>query len=372
MKSYLQENMPVVINASGRMTKLGVSTQSPYVRAAMSYASQNYFVINDLYQEAGHAIARLLGTEDAVVVSSASSGIVLSIAGLICGKSHARVQNLPIVKEQIRKKKVILPKGHDVNYGAPMFTMIASGGGQVVEAGCANQCTAEDVESLIDDDTLCLMYVKSHHSVQTEQVSIEELVEIKNRHQLPLLIDAAAEEDFKKYYEMGADLVVYSGSKALCGPSSGFVLCRDQAVAQAIRLHYYGIGRSMKIGKENIFGLVAALEEYVDHPVVHPVGHKEIARFVSWFNQVEGIQASVIQDEAGRAIYRAKLQIIPKVFGMDAVHLNQELNAGNPSIYVRDNEVKSGILYIDPRPLTSPDQLQVIFERLKEIGEDYD
>ncbi|MGI6510663.1 MAG: hypothetical protein ACOX1L_08860 [Erysipelotrichaceae bacterium] len=257
MKTDLQSQLRKIVNASGRMTKLGVSTQSEYVQEAILYGSNNYFDMDELYVKAGNYIAEMLEAEDAVVTSCASSGIVFTIAGLVCGSNHRLIENLHIEKDDIKKREVIIPKGHSVDYGVPVHTMIELGGGKVVEAGNANKVTKLDVESYINENTIALFYVKSHHAVQKNMVSIKEMVELSKKHQIPLIIDAAAEEDFKTYYQQGADFVVYSGAKALCGPSSGFVLCRNKEHSSNLRKQYYGIGRSMKIGKENIFGLVA-------------------------------------------------------------------------------------------------------------------
>ena len=193
----------------------------------MLYGSNNYFDIDELYVQAGSYIAKMLEAEDAVVTSCASSGIVFTIAGLICGSNHRLVENLHIEKDNISKREVILPKGHSVNYGAPVHSMIELGGGKVVEVGNANKVTRLDVESYISDKTLALFYVKSHHSVQKNMASIEEMHNLSQKYNIPLIIDAAAEEDLKTYYKQGADFVVYSGSKR-CVVLHQIVLCRSK------------------------------------------------------------------------------------------------------------------------------------------------
>jgi uncharacterized pyridoxal phosphate-dependent enzyme len=367
MKTNLKFRLRKIVNASGRMTKLGVSTQSKYVQDNMLYGSNNYFDIDELYVQAGSYIAKMLEAEDAVVTSCASSGIVFTIAGLICGSNHRLVENLHIEKDNISKREVILPKGHSVNYGAPVHTMIELGGGKVVEVGNANKVTRLDVESYISDKTLALFYVKSHHSVQKNMASIEEMHNLSQKYNIPLIIDAAAEEDLKTYYKQGADFVVYSGSKALCGPSSGFVLCRSKEQANNLRKQYYGVGRSMKIGKENIFGLVAAIEEYYQEKE-SIINNEDLQVLVDKFNKVEGLSATIAQDEAGREIYRCKLHVDEKVFGISGYDLNEKLKSGNPGIYCREHEVNLGNLSFDPRPLTSKEDLDLIYETVLKIG----
>ena len=367
MKTDLQSQLRKIVNASGRMTKLGVSTQSEYVQEAILYGSNNYFDMDELYVKAGSYIAEMLEAEDAVVTSCASSGIVFTIAGLICGSNHRLIENLHIEKDDIKKREVIIPKGHSVDYGVPVHTMIELGGGKVVEAGNANKVTKLDVESYINENTIALFYVKSHHAVQKNMISIKEMVELSKKHEIPLIIDAAAEEDFKTYYKQGADFVVYSGAKALCGPSSGFVLCRSKEHSSNLRKQYYGIGRSMKIGKENIFGLVASIEEYYEVKK-SIISMEDLQELVDKFNKVEGLSAVIAQDEVGREIYRCKLHVDEKAFGISGFDLNEKLKSGNPGIYCREHEVNLGNLSFDPRPLTSKQDLDLIYETVLKVG----
>lgn len=370
MQSDFIDSMTKVINASGRMTKLGVSVQSGYVQSMMKYASDHYFIMDELYKKAGEEIAKLLGAADCVVTSSATSAISFTIASLICKDSKRMVADLPIMRNDILKNNVILPKGHNINYGAPIHTVIESAGGKVVEAGSVNQVTKDDVRECINENTLALMYVKSHHCVQKNMVSLKDMIDLANEFNIPILVDAAAEEDMHKYYDMGATFVIYSGSKALCGPSSGFVLCRSSEYANNMRLQYYGIGRSMKIGKENIFGLVAAVEEYISAKKSINVTADDIKDFIQSANNIDGITATLVQDEAGREIFRARLKFDPVSFGKSAGQVNMELHQGNPAIFARDYLVNLGYLDFDPRPLTSKGDLDLIIKRITGIAEE--
>jgi len=368
MKNNLQDKLKQVINASGRMTKLGVSTQTPYVQSMMKYATDNYFVIDDLYEKAGESIAEMIGVTDVVITSSASAGIVFTVASLICGDNPKLVTDLHNAKCKSSKREVILPKGQSIDYGVPVSTMLELGGGIVIEAGSVNKVTKANVEASISENTIALMYIKSHHCVQKNMISLEDMLELSRKYNISLILDCAAEEDLKKYYDAGADFVVYSGSKALCAPASGFVLCKDQKMAKNMRLQYYGVGRSMKVGKENIFGLVAAIDEYLNSPHKSAVGIDDLKQFIVDINKIEGIDASLSQDEAGRQIFRAKVHFDKDKFGNDAVQVNKLLQSGNPAIYNRDHEANLGYLSFDPRPLQSIDELNKILIRIKEIG----
>ena len=197
MNIYEKIGLKRVINGSGKMTALGVSKVSDTVVETMREAGQNFVVIDDLIDRVGEIISKVTGGEDTCVTSSASAGIALTVAGLITGKNIDLVEKMP--NSVGLKNKVIIQKGHSVNFGAPIPTMVRLGGGVPVEVGYSNEVRTEHVEEAIDENTVALLYVKSHHSVQKGMLSIEEMAEIAHKYSLPLVIDAAAEEDIQKY-----------------------------------------------------------------------------------------------------------------------------------------------------------------------------
>lgn len=364
---YLKNEIQNVINASGRMTKLGVSTQSEAVLEAMNYGASHYFLMDDLHKAAGSAIADLLHAKDAVITSSASAGIALSVATVICKQDAYYIQHHRKIKDSLLRQEIVLAKGHNVNFGAPVSTMIESGGGIVVEAGYANQATMNDVEVYINDNTAALLYVKSSHCVQKDMLSIAEMFALAKKYDLPMILDCAAEVDFFSFAQMGIDYVIYSGSKALMGPTSGFVLTQSSEDAVEMRKHLYGIGRSMKLGKENIFGLVQAVYEFVHGVDKQVVSDEDLMMFIKAVNQIEGLQANKVQDESGRKIYRAKVFVDEAMSGICALDLIKELEQGSPQIFTRNYDALQGYISFDPRPLQSLEDLYVILNRLKEI-----
>ena len=361
----LSNKIANVINASGRMTKLGVSTQSSGVKEAMMYGADRYFLIDDLYVEAGREVASILGVEDVVITASASSAIAITVAGLICKDSEYLKVRLPREKEKISKREVVIMKGHNVDYGVPIETMIELGGGKVVEAGWANGISEQDMIGCINENTIAIMYVKSHHCVQKNMLSFEQVLEIGKKCNVPVIVDAAAETDFTKFYHAGAEFVIYSGAKTLLGPTSGFVECRCVEHAKNIRSQLYGIGRAMKIGKENIFGLVEAVDEYINGEVKMAVTYEQLDDFISEVNKIEGLSAIKSQDESGRPIYRAKVSFDKEVYGYSAKEMIEMLSKNTLPIYTRVHEANLGNLSFDPRPLNSADDFCMILDALK-------
>lgn len=350
-----------VINASGRMSILGVSAPTDTVMEAMKQGGQSYVEIADLVDKAGDHVARILGSEAAVVVNSASSGIALSVAAVVTQGNKRRSERLH--QEIIPKNEIIILKGHNVQYGAPVETMVYLGGGKLLEVGYANEGRAEHIEEAISDKTAAILYVKSHHAVQKNMISVEEAWEVAQRRGVPLIVDAAAEEDLQKYVKY-SDLAIYSGSKAIEGPTSGIVAGKRNFI-EWVKVQLHGIGRSMKVGKETTFGLLQALDEYM---VKEDKSEQEKALLDTLMplNQIDGVRVTVVQDEAGRAIYRARIQIDSEKTGITAQEVAAGLQNGEIAIYTRDYGVRQGYFDIDPRPLLG-DDIVVIEAQIREL-----
>lgn len=293
------------------MTKLGVSTISKGVGETLVDAASNYILIDSLYEFAGKKIGGMIGCEDACVTSSASAGIALSVASLLCKDNLSMVHHLFDELPQISRREVVLLKGHNVDFGAPVAEMIQLGGGKVVEVGYANGSRLEDIEHAVNENTLAVFFVKTHHCVQKDMVDVQDVVKLANRLHVPCIIDAAAEEDLSRYMAMGADMVCYSGAKAIEGPTSGFVACKTTELA------------------------------------------------------------ALIQDEAGREIYRAKITFHKETYGYSAKEMISRLQEGEYAVYTRDYQANIGSLAIDPRPLNSLDELEYIYKRISEIGKEH-
>ncbi|MFC5405294.1 DgaE family pyridoxal phosphate-dependent ammonia lyase [Cohnella soli] len=350
-----------VINASGRMSILGVSAPTDSVMEAMKRGGQSYVEIADLVDKAGDHIAGILGSEAAVVVNSASSGIALCVAGIVTQGNRRRSELLH--QDPIEKNEVLILKGHNVQYGAPVETMVFLGGGKLVEVGYANEGNAEHIEDAISERTAAILYVKSHHAVQKNMISVEEAWAVAQRNDVPLIVDAAAEEDIRKYVKF-SDLAIYSGSKAIEGPTSGIVGGKRQFV-EMVKVQLHGIGRSMKVGKETTFGLLQALDEYLDKPD-NSEREKASLQTLMPLNESPGVKVTIVQDEAGRAIFRARIQIDPAESGTTAKEVVHGLQNGDIAIYTRDYGVKQGYFDIDPRPLLG-DDIDVIAATIRKL-----
>jgi L-seryl-tRNA(Ser) seleniumtransferase len=358
--SYDKFGLKEVINASGKMTILGVSKVSENVLAAQRFGGEHFFEMSELFIQTGAYLAKLLKVEDAQIVSSASAGIAQSVAAII-GQGSLYHAYHPYT-DRIKKREIIVPKGHNVDYGTPVEVMVELGGGEVVEAGYANGCSAEQIEMMITDNTAALLYIKSHHTVQKSMLTVADAAAVAMKHQVPLIVDAAAEEDLYKYTQAGADLVIYSGAKAIEGPSSGLVIGTAKYI-EWVRLQGKGIGRAMKIGKDNILGFTQALEDRLQNGSESGESMKQrLMPFIEELNKIEGLEAKTVQDGAGRDIYRASV----KVQNKPATEVINALKAENPAIYTREYQANNGIIEFDIRAVNE-EELGKIITRLNEI-----
>ncbi|WP_407272151.1 DgaE family pyridoxal phosphate-dependent ammonia lyase [Radiobacillus sp. PE A8.2] len=357
---HVKYGLKRVINASGRMSILGVSAPTDTVMEAMKQGGQNYVEIADLVDKAGEHVAKTIGSEAAVIVNSASSGIALSVAAMVTRGNQRK--SLRLHQDTIFPNQIIAFKGHNVQYGAPVETMVYLGGGSLLEVGYANEGKAAHIEDAISERTAAILYVKSHHTVQKNMIAVEEAWEVAQRNHVPLIVDAAAEEDLQKYVTC-SDLAIYSGSKAIEGPTSGIVGGKKTYI-EWVKQQLHGIGRSMKVGKETSFGLLQAIDEYQTKEDTSKQ-EKESLQPLLDLNDLNGIEVKIVQDEAGRAIYRARIQFNPES-GAIAININDQLRNGEIAIYTRDYGLKQGYFDIDPRPLKGDDAL-IIADRIRAL-----
>ncbi|MEF0941477.1 aminotransferase class V-fold PLP-dependent enzyme [Rhizobium sp. BR 362] len=356
-----------VINVSGTMTSLGASIVVPQAIAAMGSILPQFIEINDLQRKASAVIARLTGGEAGFVTASCSAGISLAVAAAITGNDLAAIERLPEVRGD--KNEVIVQMGHVVSYGAPVDQAVRLAGGKVVLIGQATSTYRHHLEGAITENTAAALYVVSHHVVNYGMLSLKEFCEIAHAKGVPVIVDAASEYDLRIFLAQGADLVLYSGHKFLGGPTSGIVAGRKDMVRNTF-LQNLGIGRGMKVGKESIFGVMAALQawETRDHAGIR---ERETGYLHLWrdhFDGRPGVKAVIEPDPTNNPLDRLRLTIDPREAHITAWDLADALARGNPPIIVRDHEVEHNYFYLDPCNL-HPGEEAVVAAR---IGEELD
>ncbi|AIR59434.1 selenocysteine synthase [Cedecea neteri] len=360
---YQQLGLKQVINACGKMTILGVSSVSPDVMQATAKAASAFVEIDRLVDRTGELISRYTGAEDSYATSCASAGIAIAVAAAITRGDPACVTLMP--ESSGMANEVIMLRGHNVDYGAPVTSAIRLGGGRVVEVGSSNLAACWQLESAVTENSAALLYVKSHHCVQKGMLSIEDFVQVAQRHNLPLIVDAAAEEDLQAWVASGADMVIYSGAKAFNAPTSGFITGKKQWIT-ACKAQHHGIARAMKIGKENMVGLVYALENYHQGQAI--VTAEQLQPTVEAISAIRGLSADIEQDEAGRAIWRVRIRVNAQELGLDAREVESRLREGDIAIYARRYNLHQGVFSLDPRTVAEG-EMALIVARLQEIAD---
>ena len=352
---YSALDLPRVINASGKMTALGGTAQSDAVAEAQRLAAQHHVDLDALRAVAGKQIAGRTGAEAATVTTGAAAGIAIGVAAMITGADRAKVEQLPDTNGLA--DEIILQAGHDVSFGARITQMIRVGGGRPVLVGSRESVTPGDLSRAISDRTAGLLFVQSHHTRQRNGLTLDQLVNVGRDSGLPVLVDAAAEADLTTYIAQGADLVTYSGGKAIGGPTSGFIAGRT-ALIEACELQNLGIARAMKVGKEQIIGLLSALDRYPSEPTWPDRVHRlETA--------LQGLPDAVIgraADLAGRDIERVALRSAPERLRT----LAESLRSGDPVIYTRNHQLEEGLMLFDLREVKDED-VDRLAERVRQL-----
>ncbi|MET0172657.1 MAG: aminotransferase class V-fold PLP-dependent enzyme [Agrobacterium vaccinii] len=353
-----------VINVSGTMTSLGASIVVPEAVAAMAAILPQFVEINDLQRKASAIIARLTGAEAGFVTASCSSGISLAVAGTITGPDLLAIERLP--ETTTPKNEVLIQMGHVVSYGAPVDQSIRLAGGKVVMIGQATSTHRYHMENAITENTAAAVYVVSHHVVNYGLLHLKEFVEIAHAKGVPVIVDAASEYDLKLFIEQGADIALYSGHKFLGGPTSGIVAGKKELVRNAF-LQNMGIGRGMKVGKESIYGVMAALEawEKRDHAGIR---ERETGYLNLWAQTLAnrpGVTALIEPDPTNNPLDRMRVIISAQEAHITAWDLAAALRSGPQPIIVRDHEVEHHYFYLDPCNL-HPGQETVVAARLAE------
>jgi D-glucosaminate-6-phosphate ammonia-lyase len=247
------------INAAGTYTAMTASLMPPEVMDAINYASKHYVMLEELSEKVGERIATLVKAEAAMVTSGAASALTLGTAAVLTGLDPQKMVDLPNLAGM--KSEVIIQKSHRFGYDHA----VRNCGVRLVEVE-----TREELERAVNPQTAMMLFYNNNNSLG--QVRDQEFAQLGKKHGVPTMNDAAADvppvENLWKYTAMGFDLVAFSGGKGLRGPqSAGMLIGRKDLIAAARRNappNGNTIGRGMKVNKEEIVGMLAALELYLE------------------------------------------------------------------------------------------------------------
>lgn len=361
---YTKYGLSPVINVNGTMTGLGASRAIPEAIEATAEIMPHFVDMHELQSHASKIIQDLTGAEAGFVTASAAAGLSMTIAGCMTGLDVAKAEQLPKVTGD--KTLVPVQMGHLCHYGAAIEQAIALTGAICVTVGQSTQVLDHQLAAALTEDVAAAVYVVSHHVVEFGQIPLQRFCEICHAADVPVIVDAASEYDLRRFLQDGADLVLYSGHKFLSGPTSGIIAGRADLV-KAAYIQNLGIGRGMKVGKESIFGVLAALEAWKtrDHDGIRA---RETEALNLWLQAVQGfagVTATLHPDVTHNPLDRLKLAVDPKIAGASAAAIGSALAQHNPPIIVRDHEVELGYIQLDPCNI-APGQAPIVAKALEE------
>ncbi len=362
-RDYFKElGVRTFINAAGTYTAMTGSLMPDEVKEAFLYAAKDYVLLDELQDKVGERIASLVKCEAATVTAGAFSAMTLGLAGVLTGMDEKKVVQLPHLKGTDMKSEVIMQKTHDIGYNHALRNC----GVELIVIE-----TRKELEKAINRKTAMLWFL--NYGAPEGQIQHEEWVEAGKKHNIPTMNDCAADvppvENLWKYTQLGFDLVCFSGGKGIRGPqSAGLLLGRKDLIAAA-RLSApprgSTIGRGMKVNKEEILGMLAALELYLakDHQKEWEMWQDQIAHINNAIDGIDGVRTEVHVPPLANHVPTLNVAWDTNTVRISGDELKEVLRKGNPSIEVAGGGADS--ISITTWMLV-PGQEKIVAERLSE------
>jgi L-seryl-tRNA(Ser) seleniumtransferase len=349
------------INAGEPYTALTGSLMPPEVRAAWDYGVSKYVRLNDLHDAVGKRVASLIGCEAAMVTAGAASALTLATAACITGEDRDKVHRLPNTGGM--KNEVVIQKSHRYGYDHA----VRNCGITYIEVE-----TREQLENAINDRTAMLHFFNTNDPVG--QVKLAEFAQLGKKHGVPTLNDIAADvppvENLSKSIKLGYDLVAVSGGKGLRGPQSCGLLYGRADLIRAARLNgppnSDAIGRGMKVNKEEMLGMMVALEMYLQHD--HQADWHEWEKRVNAIRDsvapIKGVESEMFVPEIHYHVPHVRIKWNQEAMRLSVKDVIQKLRDGEPSIEVRASPPDALELGVW---LLQPGETEIVARRLREI-----
>lgn len=397
MNIYERYGVEPVINVAGAMTRYGGALMGQNALDAMEEAAHHSVPIDALQAAASKVIATRTHAEAGIVTCGASAGLTLATAACMCGFDVARMNRLPDTTGMA--DEVLMPWHQISGYDHAL----AAAGAKLMGFGIPND-TADpyevhiidrwELESSITDRTAAIAYAPRPGA----HPPLDQVVEVARRYKIPVIIDAAAQvpplRNLHSYIDTGADLVCISGGKGIRGPQASAILCgrRDligSALLQMLDLAgerfdewdpptdlipkealrgkpLHGIGRSAKVTRESIIGLLVALDTFTDGEFDRLCSlRKELVLMIQHrLAGLPGVRAQLDEEQPG--YYPVlEVKIDSSAAGRTALDVVRKLKQEKPVIFVEDSCVDDGIIYVDSLNLEDRDVARLIADRLR-------
>ena len=347
------------INCTATVTINGGSRQLPEVIEAVEHASHYHVNLDQLMEAAGKRISTLLQVPWAMVSSGAAGALAHATAACVAGTDPERMQQLPNLDGL--KDEVIIPKSSRNAYDHSVRMV----GLKTIEVD-----SVEELEAKIGPNTALAMVLGNRFD--EVRVSLEDVVPVAKRHGVPVLVDAAADILItpNPYLAAGADLVAYSGGKILRGPqTAGLLLGREDLVRSAFAnsAPHHAFGRPMKVSKEEIVGMTAAVDVWVnkrDIQAEYREWKRWYAHITDRITKVPGVSTRIDDGSRGGPFPTMDISWDPEKIGLTAGELHDVLLAGNPAI--QTHAAGDGHAFRLRPVAMKPDEYKIVAEKLHE------
>ena len=372
MDIYNEIGVKKIINCLGNSTVLGGNTTSETVREAINSASNNYVSMEELTNKCSNLVAKLIGSESALITPGAAAGLTLATAGAMTGKNQELIEQIP--DSTGMKNEVIIQSQLRVPYDKA----IEVAGAKLIEVGSKYETTINDIESHINNKTVAIHYLAGGKSAHPsgdplKAVDIETVIKIAEKHKLYVIVDAAGQvyptDKLTKFTKMGADAVAY-GAKYFGALNGTGIIVGKSEIIEAAKLHSFigfefdkmrTIGRSMKMDKEDVVAVYVALKTWLTMNHEERI-EKDEQKAIKFQNAIKSInKIRVSEPEISGTTIGIKIEFDQK---LDANEIAKKLANGNPSIWARELNSHSLIFRMGT---ISKNDINIIAEKLKEI-----
>jgi len=361
---YQELGIPTVINAEGTMTMLGGSLGRPEVEAIMSQAAKHFVSIPALEAAAGKRISQMLKLPQgytALVTSGAAGAIQSGLAGILTGDNESFIKQLPDLTGM--KSEVIIQKSHR----NPFDHQLRGTGVKLIEIE-----TRDQLRRAVNERTAMMHFTNFANAAG--QIKVDEWVTLAKELKLPCMNDAAADtpplSHLWDYANMGYDLTTFSGGKAMRGPQcAGLLIGREDLVHYALLNNSPfedTLGRGQKVGKEEIIGMIKALELYLaeDHDALAREWQQRLNTVSTQITKIPGVSTAFFTPDIANHVPHMQITWDAKV-SLTAQQASQILRAGNPSIAIGGGEGRPGLAMSSF--MLQPGEEQIIAEQMVKL-----
>jgi L-seryl-tRNA(Ser) seleniumtransferase len=366
---YRRLGVKPIINAAGSVTRYGGTRTRPEVLDTMVDAATVLVELGELNEKAGEVIARHTGAEAGFVCCGAAGGLVLQAIACMAGSDPIKMQRLP--DTQGMKNEIIIQNMHRFPYDQAY----RAAGARLVGIGDGKRCPPWELEGAINERTAAVAYLIAPFTSR-RALPMEDVCRIAHSRDVPVIVDAASvlppRENLRKYIQQGADMVVFSGGKGMRGPQGTGMLCGrkdliDAASANANPNQF--MGRPMKVAKEEIVGLVTALELFVEEDEDAEMGRygrlaQGIVDALSALSEIPGLRITLEHDDYDYLIPNAVIRFGREWRGPSRERIMEALEGDDPPIYFNQQGEPDEIA-VDPLNLLD-DEAEAVARRLRE------